>query len=461
MPTAAGIYARISEDRNGEMLGITRQVTDCDAYAALKGWPVVEHYCDDDFSAYSGKPRPAYRRLLEDIGTRRIDAVVVWHLDRLHRNPKELEEFFEVCDAAKVSHIATVTGDIDLSSHDGKFQARILGAVARKESDDKSRRSTRKHLEIAQAGRWAGGRRPYGYTNDREVIPEEAEVIREAARRLLAGETLWSVTSDFNLRNIATARGKKWSGHTLKHIVIHPRIAGHRALKDRIVAPAVWDAILSDKDFQSLRSLLTDDARRTSRSARRYLLSSLLRCRLCNAKLISRPSHGQPAHACASGPGFFGCGKISIVAAPLEAFIAEAVLFRLDSPALTRALQHQPDSADEFAELEIAIATDQAKTEELAGFWADGKIESAEYFVARKRITDRLTSLRARFHRLDRHSAARRLAGQSENLRRQWAQLNLHQRRGILTAVLDHVVVGPALHGSRFDPSRLQPVWRV
>ncbi len=56
-------------------------------------------YVDDDRSAYSGKPRPEYRRMLADIADGAIDAVVVWHLDRLHRQPRELEEFFEVCDA--------------------------------------------------------------------------------------------------------------------------------------------------------------------------------------------------------------------------------------------------------------------------------------------------------------------------------------------------------------------------
>ena len=444
------------------MLGIKRQLGDCETYAQLKGWPVVDRYCDNDFSAYSRRPRPEYRRMLDDIASGRIDAVIVWHLDRLHRNPKELEEFFETCERAHVTHLATVQGDVDLGTHDGKFHARIIGAVARKESDDKSRRATRKHLEIAQSGRWAGGRRPYGFSDERELVPEEVAIIREAARRLLAGETLMSVARDFNDRGIPTARGRKWSGHTLKQIVIHARLAGHRTLHERIVAPAVWDAVLTEQESQRLRSLLTDPARTLTRTARRYLLSSLLTCRLCRAKLVSRHSRRRPAYVCATGPGFFGCGKISILAGTLESFITDAVLFRLDSPELTRALEHQPDAHREAADLEIAIATDQAKQEELAGFWADGKIESAEYFVARKRIADRLSALRARSARVDRHSSVRKLAGEADRLRSQWSDLNLHQRRAVITAVLDHVVVGPAVRGlNRFDRSRLDPVWRV
>ena len=96
----AAIYARISSDRDGDHLGVNRQVEDCERLIARKGWEVAERYVDDDVSAYSGKVRPAYRRMLDDVGGGFLDAVVVWDADRLHRQPKELEEFFEVCKEA-------------------------------------------------------------------------------------------------------------------------------------------------------------------------------------------------------------------------------------------------------------------------------------------------------------------------------------------------------------------------
>jgi site-specific DNA recombinase len=97
---AAAVYARISSDPEGDRLGVTRQREDCEALAARKGWPVAEVYIDDDRSAYSGKPRPEYRRLLDDIASRSVDALVVYNLDRLHRQPRELEAFFDITDAA-------------------------------------------------------------------------------------------------------------------------------------------------------------------------------------------------------------------------------------------------------------------------------------------------------------------------------------------------------------------------
>lgn len=54
------VYARISQDRSGDELGVTRQLEDCRAEAERRGWTVAEEYVDDDVSAFSGRKRPAY-----------------------------------------------------------------------------------------------------------------------------------------------------------------------------------------------------------------------------------------------------------------------------------------------------------------------------------------------------------------------------------------------------------------
>src|SRR5690242_5166576 len=169
MVERAGIYARISSDREGDNLAVSRQLADCESLAARRGWSVVERYVDADISAYSGKLRPEYQRMLEDIEAGAIAAVVVCHADRLHRHPRELEDFIALCERTQTK-MATVSGDLDLSTHEGQLMARITGAVARKESDDKSRRIQRKHEELAAAGKPSGGgTRPYGYETDKRT----------------------------------------------------------------------------------------------------------------------------------------------------------------------------------------------------------------------------------------------------------------------------------------------------
>jgi DNA invertase Pin-like site-specific DNA recombinase len=258
----AAAYARISSDRDGDQLGVRRQLEDCERLVERQGWELAERYVDDDVSAYTGRRRPAYRQMLDDIRAGFVDAVVVWHLDRLHRQPKELEEFFELCAAAGVRRLASVSGDIDLATDDGQFLARILGAVSRKESDDKSRRIRRKHQELAQAGRiGGGGTRPYGYEADRRTIREsEAAVIRECAKRLLAGEAIRSLCRDLDERQIPTVTGGRWTTQTLRRLLRSGRISGQREHHGELVAVAEWPAIIARAQTTRIRALFSDPA---------------------------------------------------------------------------------------------------------------------------------------------------------------------------------------------------------
>ena len=171
-----------------------------------------------------------------------------------------------------------MSGDIDLTTPDGQFQARILGAVAKKESDDKSRRIRRKHEEIAASGRVSGGgSRPYGYEPDKVTLrPAEAAEIAACAKRLLAGEPIRSIARDLNERGVASASGGLWSPQSLRRMLASPRISGQRAHHGEIVATAEWPGIISAKEGAAIRALLANPERRTNKAARRYLLGGLL-----------------------------------------------------------------------------------------------------------------------------------------------------------------------------------------
>ena len=289
MPNATVIYARISQDRAGEGLGVKRQLADCRAEAERRGWPVVEEYVDDDVSAYSGKARPNYRRMLEAIREGQADAVVVWHLDRLHRRPIELEEFVQTCTRAGLTDVVTLHGDVNLANGDGLLMARLMAAVAANESDAKSRRSRRKMLELAQNGQpHGGGFRPFGFNDDRRTLNEaEADVIHALATRLLAGESLASLTRWVHDSEVTTVTGKQWRTPTLRNLLASPRIAGLREHQGQVVGPAVWPPIITAQQHAQILALFSDPKRRIVRSPRRYLLSGIVRCGKCGGKMVT------------------------------------------------------------------------------------------------------------------------------------------------------------------------------
>ncbi len=285
---AAGIYARISSDPQGIKAGVKRQQEDCLRLAEGRGWPVVETYVDNDLSAWSGKTRPEYQRMLEDLQSGHINAVVVWHLDRLHRHPKELEEFFEVVETAGVSNLATVTGDINLASGDGRLHARIMGAVAKKESDDKSRRIKRKHEELARDGRPLGGvTTPFGYRYDPDSQsmtphPAEAKIVKQIFQRYAAGWGLRKIARDLTDRGIVGRRGRtRWTNGAITKILDNPTFAGWRHYECELTK-GQWKPIIDQQLFDDVKAMRlatqapTPAQNRLGKGAN--LLSGLLYC---------------------------------------------------------------------------------------------------------------------------------------------------------------------------------------
>lgn len=468
MAQAAAIYCRISDDRDGGRAGVGRQQEDCLALANRKGWKVGAVYVDNDVSAWSGKVRPEYRRMLGDIRTGLVDGVVVWHQDRLVRHPKELEEFFDICDAAGVREMATVTGDVDLGTDDGRFHARILGAVARKESDDKSRRIKRKMEQLAKEGRGkGGGTRPFGFNEDRVTInKKEAKLIKEAASRVLAGETVMSLCREWKKRGVATVLGADWSPMVMKRVLIAPRTAGLREHSGVIVAKAEWPAILTQEQHERLKSLLNDPRRRKNlgSTARKYLLTGYAYCSLCEEKLVARP-RGDKArcYVCATGPGFKGCGKIRRLADPVEELVAESIFAALDFKHLGRAMKRKDGSVSKERGLFDEIRKEEAALDQLArDFYAERLLSRSEFLAAKSAIEVKIEAARAELSKIEVGRVFVDFPRSEQALRTAWQERDLAWRRAVVDAVFEKVILHPAIKGQNFfNPDRVELVYRA
>jgi site-specific DNA recombinase len=452
--TPAGIYCRISEDRPGTGLGVERQRQDCEKLAASKGWRVADTYIDNDISAYSGKPRPEYRRLLADLAEGTIQAVVVWHLDRLHRQPKELESFIDLVQAKGVL-LASVSGDTDLATPEGRLYARMLGAVARMESEHKSRRIKRAFLEKAKAGDpWVNGHRPYGYADGgTSLVPREAEAIRESVKRIIAGESLRSVCLDLNRNGDFTVEGNPWIQRSLKRVLLRARNAGFREHSEIGRVIGKWPAIISEKDWKRVTAILTDPVRykRTAGPPRRHLLSGILRCGECGKKLAAGPNG---VYICLPPPQ--GCHRVSLTRGWVDEFVAESVIEALQNPDISNG--GSAEAGDEAALKELA--EDHALLEELAKAYSGRKIRMSEWLAARAPIEARINAAQASVAESSRAKMRRQFANDGTNLRELWPSMTVEKQRAIIESVIDHIVAKRVGLGHYKETSRLVPVWK-
>ena len=226
----AGIYLRISDDREGRGLGVKRQRDDTEALVESEGFELVGVFEDNDVSAFSGSRRPAWEDLLDRVRADEIDVIVAWATDRLTRNLRDLADLIDVLQDTSATVRTVTSGDIDVATPEGEFYATVVGGIARQESRRKSARAKRKAEELAQAGKvGGGGTRPFGFEDDRITVRDvEAALVREAIKRVASGDSLTSIAHDWSQRGVTTPTGRTWKPSVLRRMLLSPRIAGLR-----------------------------------------------------------------------------------------------------------------------------------------------------------------------------------------------------------------------------------------
>lgn len=393
-----------------------------------------------------------------------VDAVLCYHMDRLTRRPIELEEFVNAVKKAGVRHIRFVTGHADIGTNDGLAMARMQGIFARYESDAKSRRMERKWEQDALEGKpRRSGTQPFGYAADAvTVVPEEAAIIRQLVDRFLAGESTRSLCVWLKEEGVATTSGGNWQTSTLKQILTSGRIAGYREHRGVKVAKSVWEPIITEEQHRQILTHVESRRRSGRRAPQRYLLSGMLRCGRCGNRLYSSARQDTRRYVCQAGPDHFGCGRLTVVADPVERLIADAVLHRLDSPQMADALAGKASSDERTAVLSQTLEEDEGQMKELAQAYAAKQIRMSDWLTAKKPIEERIENTRRQLMRMNGHTALARVAGQGRDLEQQWETLNLERQHAIVKTVLDHAVIRPMTPGVRkFDPNRVAPVWLV
>jgi DNA invertase Pin-like site-specific DNA recombinase len=462
---SAGIYVRISQDRGGAGQGVERQEQECRALARRLGWTVAGTYCDNDLSAFSGRRRPDYERMLADIKDGKINAVLAWHPDRLHRRAAELERYISICEKHRVENQTVTAGMWDLSTPSGRMSARQLGAVAAYESEHKSERIKAARIQHATQGRHHGGIRCYGYEKDGvTVVPDEAAEVLAACKAIAGGASLRAVVRDMNARKVPTTTGKvgAWTSQQLRQTLISPRIAGYSTHRGIIVGNAAWPAIVDDATWRTVEAILGNPARRTNHGvtgAVKWLGSGLYLCGGCGERKLRASVTGgsrRVTYRCANPDR--EVKHVTRDAHALDAYIEQLIVERLSRKGTVEKLLHRDDTAD-VAALRVEQVSLGARKDELAILFADGQIDAVQFATATRRLDEKATEIAATLAKVGWRSPLEPLA--DGNIRRVWAVLSLMQKRAILDVVCD-VTVLPSKPTTRgFDPDGVRIDWKV
>lgn len=218
----AAIYCRVStDDQSRRGYSMSAQERRVRAYAEARGWEVVGVYSD----ARSGKSlrRPGYLRMLEASGS--WDVLMVWKIDRVHRNALNFSRMLAALQSAGKSFVA-VYEELDSTTVYGAFAMDIIARLAQLESEQLGERVLDGMAQKVRSGGFLG-RVPFGYRKGEggglEASPE-APLVREAYVLRSEGAGYADLARRLNLLGDGSV---KWDGRKVRRMIASPVYAGY------------------------------------------------------------------------------------------------------------------------------------------------------------------------------------------------------------------------------------------
>jgi site-specific DNA recombinase len=487
----AAKYKRISRDREGKALGIERQDQDLDDLAERNTLTVVADYSDNDLGASrsSKKPRPDYARMLADAKAGKFDVILAYTAGRLTRRPREFEDLIDLAVDHGIDFQYVRSPRFDLKTAQGRELARTMAARDAGEAEELGERVEREKRQTAEAGKWRGGPRPYGYgpvlgqdaqgraiRNYNALVDDEADEIRNATREVLQGGSLRAIAADMSARGKVTSTGRPWNATELRKVLRRARNAGLVEVtqpdgSSEIVATAVWPAIVTESEWRAVITLFADPDRRTNKSnvARRWLGSGLYRCGVCGGTVRAsstsvRASGGTVNYRCHKKAQK---GQTHVIrrADLADEVVEKEVLGYLSRPGVAAELvrRDQPD----LDALRNEATVLRGQLDEVARQYATRTIDGRQLAIITKSIRAELDRIEAQIAASISTSPMTEILS-SDDIFAAWAELDIPRRQAIVDAVCE-VVLMPGRRGRPpghrpgepyFDPASVDIRWR-
>lgn len=388
------IYARLSRAVTGDLEKVEWQIAKCKEYAARRGIKINDKsiYADNNLSAWKqGVVRPGWDSLMADVEAGLIGGVIVWAIDRFTRRPKDLETLIEYSLDRHLVIESVRSGRFDLTTPDGKMQARWMALQATGESDNTSARVRAAFERLVRDGKPIGAR-VFGFEkNGQDQIPEQVEALRHVADRLLRGETLESLAAWLNDQGFRTARGNQlWEGPGLGRCLALKRYGGLIEFHGEVVArikrsDGTYEPPVFDQDTYEMVQALLLSRRRGRRPSGLFPYTGVVECSECGVTLcgghLTRDGVRFRTYTCHRRQGGCGCQvKAATVEEQIDQYMVELID---DEDNLKNIAEAKAQIDDRRAEIARKIDEVEQKLIKLEVKFAEGLIIPAAYSAAR------------------------------------------------------------------------------
>ena len=464
------VYARVSSDEQRENQTIDTQVNTAERWLELqtmmeKPLETYKFYLDNGVSGTIAlSDRPAGSELLRDAQAGYFNMVIVYKIDRLGRDPRDILNIAHELMGMGVA-VKSLTEEFDLSSPTGRFMFNVLAASAGFARDSHIERSIEGTNYWAKEGVWLGGIVPYGYRVEGKKkqarlvvsdVPVDGIGISESGvvkmvYRLLA-EDGWScvkIAEHLNTMGVPPAytkdrrevlhdgpEGKRkkatsgfWRPGRVRSMVVNPVYKGQhnygkRSAKERDIIVRAVPEIVDETTWEKAQETLRANILIPADSAKgHYLLRGLIKCGLCGLNMhgtgVKRPSGKTDVYYRCNGKIPFRhrseglCPSKRIAAKELEEAIWNDIITFRDNPGpileklaeSLRGSQVEEQKVDQEREmLASAVAHKQDERDSILDLYRHKTINLADLETQLDKITREEASLKERLAELDHQS---------------------------------------------------------
>jgi site-specific DNA recombinase len=226
--------------------------------------------------------------------------LLVYRVDRLTRSLRDLVTMLDVLDQAGVM-FRSATEPFDTATPMGRMLVQMLGMFAQFERDTIIDRVIAGMERKAAAGKWKGGRRPFGYQVDtvqQALVPDTAEaalvrlIFDSYTRDRLGARTIATL---LNERGHRTTTGGRWSAHQVVRVLSNRIYLGELTFRG-ITATGCHPPVIEQATFEEAQRILAaraDDRSKRAASGSDYLLTGLIRCAACGSAMLGTRAHGK------------------------------------------------------------------------------------------------------------------------------------------------------------------------
>ena len=319
-----GLYIRLSREDGDkhESESITNQKSLLLQYTKENNLRVYDIYIDDGFSG-TNFDRPAFKRLISDIESKKINMVITKDMSRLGRDYIGTGELVEKYFPSKEVRYIAVTDNIDTyldsSNNDiAPFKA-IMNDMYAKDISKKIKSS----LKAKQKeGKFVGGRTPFGYIQDPNdknhlvINEEQVQVVKRIFNMCLEGLTFFKIAKQLTLEGVKTPaqyysfewknhynlKYGEWHSKTIRDILTNQMYTGDMVQnrrskvnykvkkvirndpKDYIIVENTHEPIIDKKIFYEVQKRIPKNVGRNEKKES-HLLDGLLYCGDCRHRI--------------------------------------------------------------------------------------------------------------------------------------------------------------------------------